>query len=391
MSRVNLRGVIVPSEYDATWAAGYIDKGIIIPESRFRTMLAAANKGEPLEVYVNSPGGSVFSAGEMVNAVREWKAETKQPVTVVLGALTASAASAFSIMVADTIKAHANAKMMFHGAYTLTVGGKEIHQDTAELLEKINGDIKARLVSKYGMSPEVVTGWFAEGREGWLSAQELVDAKLASEIIADPSDVIEFSTDALGEIEGRGLGIAAIVKNMEAQDAGGKTDEHAATGGGDQGGAAGGAAGADDAGKPEPAANATGPDYQAGLAAGRAERAAADAERIAALDEQSRKLQSEKDKARAEVERLTVELAAAKASGAKALKDAQDAHAADRKKIDSEHSAIVADMRTKLATVQAKCERLVGGGLAFSPATGDKAGRTAGDVDPRNRLHQSLR
>jgi len=69
MSRINLRGVIVPSEYDASWADGYIEKGIILPESRFRSMLAEASKAEPLTVYVNSPGGSVFSAGEMVNAV----------------------------------------------------------------------------------------------------------------------------------------------------------------------------------------------------------------------------------------------------------------------------------------------------------------------------------
>ena len=68
MSRLNLRGVIVPSEYDATWAAAYIDKGIIMPESRFRALLGEAAKSEPLTVYVNSPGGSVFSAGEMVNA-----------------------------------------------------------------------------------------------------------------------------------------------------------------------------------------------------------------------------------------------------------------------------------------------------------------------------------
>jgi ATP-dependent protease ClpP protease subunit len=177
MNRIELRGVIVPSEYDSSWAEGYIAKGIIIPESRFRSMLASANKKEPLTVYVNSPGGSVFAAGEMVNAVREWKAETGQPVTVVLGALTASAASAFAIMVADQIKAHSNAKMMFHGAWTVSVGGAEMHGDTSELLEKINADIKTRLVSKYGMSPETVTEWFSEGREGWLNATDLVDAK----------------------------------------------------------------------------------------------------------------------------------------------------------------------------------------------------------------------
>jgi ATP-dependent protease ClpP protease subunit len=236
MNRIELRGVIVPSEYDSSWAEGYIAKGIIIPESRFRSMLASANKKEPLTVYVNSPGGSVFAAGEMVNAVREWKAETGQPVTVVLGALTASAASAFAIMVADQIKAHSNAKMMFHGAWTVSVGGAEMHGDTAELLEKINADIKTRLVSKYGMSPETVTEWFSEGREGWLSASDLVDAKLASEIISDASDVIEFESDALGEIEDRGLGIAAFLKTnteSEINDEAGETDSGDESGNGD--------------------------------------------------------------------------------------------------------------------------------------------------------------
>jgi ATP-dependent protease ClpP protease subunit len=394
MSRINLRGVIVPSEYDASWATPYIDKGIIMPESRFRALLDGASKSEPLSVYVNSPGGSVFSAGEMVNAVREWKAETKQPVTVILGALTASAASAFSIMVADEIKAHANAKMMFHGAWTLSLGGKELHEDTAALLDRINGDIKARLVSKYGMSPELVSEWFEEGREKWLSAQELVDAKLATEIIADPSDVIEFPAEAMDEIEGRGLGIAAFMAEQTKQETkndGVKANNNAATGGGDTGGATGIPDGADHAGKPEPVVDATSADYQAGLAAGRAEQAAADAEKLAASDEQCRKFQGDRDKARAEVERVTGDNAAIKAAAIKDAESVNTAHAAHLANIEKEHSAIVADMRTKLATAQTKCERLVSGGMAFSPDGADKGNRTASDVDPRNRLHKSLR
>jgi hypothetical protein len=54
-----------------------------------------------------------------------------------------------------------------------------------------NEALRQLLVSKYGLAPETVTEWFSEGREGWLSAQELVGAKLATEIIADPSDVID--------------------------------------------------------------------------------------------------------------------------------------------------------------------------------------------------------
>jgi hypothetical protein len=327
----------------------------------------------------------------MVNAVREWKAETKQPVNVVLGALTASAASAFAIMVADKISAHSNAKMMFHGAWTMSVGGKEMHQDTAALLDKINGDIKARLVSKYGMAPETVTQWFAEGREGWLSAQELVDSKLASSIIGDPSDVIEFASDALGEIESRGLGIAAFLTaqtKQESTNVCAPSDTNAANGSGDTGGKTGCANGTD---KPAPSIDTTSADYQAGVAAGRAEQSAADAERIAAADEQCRKFQGDRDKARAEAEKLTAELSRVKEAGAKALADTTEAHAARAKKIDTEHAAVVADMSAKLATAQQKCERLVSGGMTFSPEKADEVGRTAGDVDPRNRLHKALR
>jgi ATP-dependent Clp protease protease subunit len=354
-----------------------------------------------IHLYVNSPGGSMFSAGEMVNSVREWKAETKQPVNVILGALTASAASAFAIMVADSIKAHANAKMMFHGAWTMSVGGKEMHQDTAALLDKINGDIKARLVGKYGMAPETVTEWFAEGREGWLSAKELVDAKLASGIIEDPSDVIEFADDAVKAIDERGLGIAAFMTTQKAwasintkpekTDVCAKVDANATTGSGDTSSSAGGDHGANNAGKPEQKPDETSADYQAGLAAGRAVQSSTDAERINAADEQCRKFQGDRDKARAEIEKLTAEVAGVKATSEKALADVMAAHDADKKKISSEHAAIVADMTKKLTAVQTKCERLVGGGMTFSPEKADKVLSRASDVDPRNRLHQSLR
>jgi len=396
MSRIYLRGVIVPSEYDASWAESYIDRGIIIPESRFRSMLGEAEKDEPLTVYVNSPGGSVFSANEMVNAVREWKAETKQPVSVVLGALTASAASAFSIMVADEIKAHANAKMMFHGAWTLSIGGKELHQDTADLLGKINGDIKTRLVSKYGMQPEVVSEWFAEGREGWLSAQELKAAGLATEIIADPSDVIEYPADALEEIDSRGIGIAAFLNEQEPEkkegnDAGGDGNADDAGGAGDQDGEPG--TGDDDKQDGEPGKTASEPEPAKADENKLDESSAlADlAEKVNQLEAEKRSLQSDRDKARAEIVALKECATLAARAHDAAMKKASEDHAALVAKIQKDNEETVAMVNKKIAEVQAKCERLVSGGMAFSPEPADKTGRTASDVDPRNRLHPGLR
>jgi hypothetical protein len=237
-----------------------------------------------------------------------------------------------------------------------------------------------------------VSEWFAEGREGWLSAQELVDSKLASEIIADPSDELQFLREEMEEIESRGIGIAALLTtNTGDAHASSTGDGDAATGGGDTGGATGGADGIDDAGGPGEATDTTGADYQAGLAAGRAEQAGVDAERIGALDEQCRKLQSDRDKARSEVDRLNDELAGERAYCVAELIKRNEVHAAAVKTMKDEHAAVVADMQAKLATVQSKCERLVSGGMTFSPDTADKGLRTASDVDPRNRLHPALR
>jgi ClpP class serine protease len=85
--------VIVPSNYDVEWAKDYITRGIIAPESYIRRAIDNYDKSKPMEVYINSPGGSVFSAYEIINALSAWQAETKQPINITVGAMAASAAA----------------------------------------------------------------------------------------------------------------------------------------------------------------------------------------------------------------------------------------------------------------------------------------------------------
>jgi len=210
MSKIDLRGVIVPSEYDQDWLKPYIDKGMFAPESHFRSELSQASTEEPLLVHVNSPGGSVFAAYEMVNAVLDWKRTHEQSVVVEIGAMAASAASSFAIMCADEIGCYANSKMMFHGATTVTWAGQQAHEDVADILGKINDDVKSILTSSYGISQETVDEWFSEGREGWLSSSELQDVGLVNYEVGSVSTPVEFSPEDIDNVEGRGLQIAAF-------------------------------------------------------------------------------------------------------------------------------------------------------------------------------------
>jgi protein tyrosine phosphatase (PTP) superfamily phosphohydrolase (DUF442 family) len=74
---------------------------------------------------------------------------------------------------------------MFHGAVGVTVGGAQMHKDEADLLDKINADMKTQLVTRYGLKPETVDEWFSEGREGWLNATDAKSCGMVHEIIGE--------------------------------------------------------------------------------------------------------------------------------------------------------------------------------------------------------------
>lgn len=215
MNKIEIRGVIVPSNYDLEWMRPYIEKGVVTPESYVRKQIANSDKEKPLELYINSPGGSVFAAYEIINTLAAWRMDNNQPVNITVGAMAASAASAIAILSGANLKAFRNSKLMFHGAWTETVGGAEAHEDTAALLEQINADIKAALVGKFNVPVNVVDQWFAEGRQGWISSAEAVDYGMVSEIVDGDDEEIEFVDGDIAGIEANGLAIAALVKPAE--------------------------------------------------------------------------------------------------------------------------------------------------------------------------------
>jgi hypothetical protein len=332
----------------------------------------------------------------MVNAVRDWKATSKQPVQVTIGAMAASAASMLSIMVADSIKAHRNAKMMFHGAYTMSFGGKGLHEDTADLLGKINADIQARLVSRYNMAPEIVAEWFAEGREGWLSADDMKASGIAGEIIEDAGDVIQIRKEEIEEIEGHGIGIAALMENVTEKEV---QDGHANTEGGNDGGKSvvpvrpvdGASAGDNGSGQPE-AGNESGtgteetgtkagtdqPDAEteakihAAVEAATLELRLSFAEQIDTLQkaaktaiEAGRQMQSERDKARDELTKAT-----------------------------AAHVLTVENLTARLEAANTRVQRFLGTALAFSPAIEswqDALASCAGDYAAAAKQYPDLR
>jgi ATP-dependent protease ClpP protease subunit len=128
-----------------------------------------------ITLHINSPGGDVFEAHAIYNALREHQAG----VDVVVDGLAASAAS-YIAMAGDSITMSLNAIMMIHDAIGITLGNAADHTDTAGRLDKISNGIAALYADRAGGTRDE---WRDAMRaETWYDADEAVEAGLADSV-----------------------------------------------------------------------------------------------------------------------------------------------------------------------------------------------------------------
>lgn len=128
-----------------------------------------------IRLHINSPGGEVFEAIAILNALRAHKAR----FVAVVDGLAASAAS-FIAAGADELVMAPNSELMIHDAWGLCVGNAADMVVMAELLDHLSDNVASVYAAKAGGSVEE---WRASmQRETWFSASEAVDAGLADRI-----------------------------------------------------------------------------------------------------------------------------------------------------------------------------------------------------------------
>ena len=159
---------IVSSEDEAEWWGG------VAPESFVRAVYAV-DPSHTINLRVNSPGGSVFAARAMEQALRAHKGK----VVVHIDGLAASAAT-FVSMAGDEVVMAKGAMFMIHKAWTGMWGNAEDLRKEADLLDKIDGTLAETYADKTGKDIAAITEWMAA--ETWFTAQEALDAGFATSI-----------------------------------------------------------------------------------------------------------------------------------------------------------------------------------------------------------------
>lgn len=128
-----------------------------------------------ITLHLNTPGGDVFDAIAIYNALRSHPAV----VTTRVEGIAASAGSLIA-MAGERILMAPHATIMIHDAWGATIGNAADHRKQADVLDKISDEIASVYAERAGESIRAWRDRMLE--ETWLSDQEAVDIGLADEI-----------------------------------------------------------------------------------------------------------------------------------------------------------------------------------------------------------------
>lgn len=156
------------SIYDEIGAYGVSAKG-------FLAELGALPDGTPVDLRLNSPGGSVFDAVAIYNALKRHAGT----VTVWIDGIAASAAS-YVAMAGDEIVMPENAFLMIHDPSGLAMGTAGDMRAMAEALDKIAGSLVRGYAAKSGKPDDEVAALMAA--ETWFDAGDAVAAGFADRL-----------------------------------------------------------------------------------------------------------------------------------------------------------------------------------------------------------------
>lgn len=99
------------------------------------------NKGiKDFNIYINSPGGSVFASSTMVSLLKRFKQNTGAKIHGFIDGLCASAAT-YLLMVADEINVYQNSILMIHKPLTFSFGNANDLQKDIDTLNTIENDM----------------------------------------------------------------------------------------------------------------------------------------------------------------------------------------------------------------------------------------------------------
>ena len=133
-------GEIVDEKYPDFWTGEY--SSTEVDTNAMKDELDELEKKgiKDFNIYINSPGGSVFASSTMVSLLKRFKQNTNAKIHGFIDGLCASA-STYLLMVADDINVYQNSILMIHKPMTMSFGNADDLQKDINTLNVIENDM----------------------------------------------------------------------------------------------------------------------------------------------------------------------------------------------------------------------------------------------------------
>lgn len=164
-ARLDLFGVI---------GGGFWEDGF--DEKSFKDAMSVVKETQPLDIYLNSPGGSVFAGIAILNLLKQHKGA----VRIYVMGIAASAATLITSAPNARVIMPTGSMLMVHAPRLYTGGTAQDLKDAGIALEKIEESVKQIYVEKTGMKAEDIAELISH--ETYMTADEAVAKGFADEV-----------------------------------------------------------------------------------------------------------------------------------------------------------------------------------------------------------------
>lgn len=180
------------------WGDDFLgNEDALTAKSFLEDLAAIPDSVKTIRLHVNSPGGDVFAAVNIANALREQRLSKQRTIEVTVEGLAASAASVV-IMAGNSITMADNALLMVHNPYSLSMGNASELRKTAERLDKIRDSIIATYRWQSPLSEDKIAAMM--DATTWMDADEAIENGFATKKIKGLKAAASFDAGTLAKL-----------------------------------------------------------------------------------------------------------------------------------------------------------------------------------------------
>ncbi len=213
MNRINVYGVISPSDFDC-FRDFASPMAVTFPVQVYEA-LESADVTQDIDLRIDSPGGYIDAGRSMIAMIQEWCDKNGRKCNVSIGGLAASMAAVMAVSFTGRVTVHECSMVMFHAAKVCPFedATAEELRDTASALDVFNRYAAKMIARRAGIGEDEAASMIEGRKESYFGADDMIASGLADEVVGADDGGQTIQTPTVSAIRALSKTISARTKD----------------------------------------------------------------------------------------------------------------------------------------------------------------------------------